>query len=364
VGPAWGGGTWSTDYNSFWCCQGTGIETNTKLMDSIYFQNGTTLTVNLFVPSVLTWSQRGIVVTQTTSYPVSDTTTLTLSGTMSGAWNIRIRIPAWTTGATISVNGQQQNVATTPGSYATLNRTWAAGDAITVRLPMRVVLKAANDNPTVQAITYGPAVLCGNYGNTTLSALPSLTASSITRTSSSALAFTATANGSSVNLGPFHDAHGFNYTVYWNTGTGGGSGGTSHRLVNVGTGLVLGVQNMSTADGGLAVQWGDTGTADHNWTMDPDGNAVRFRNVHSGKVLGVENMSTADNARILQWSDNGTADHRWTLVDNGDGTYKIRNANSGKLLAILNGSTAWGAQAVQDSDNGSTDNRWRLVANG
>ena len=80
VGPAWGGGTWSTDYNSFWCCQGTGIETNTKLMDSIYFYNGTTLTVNLFLPSVLTWSQRGITVTQTTAYPVSDTTTLTVTG--------------------------------------------------------------------------------------------------------------------------------------------------------------------------------------------------------------------------------------------------------------------------------------------
>jgi len=24
VGPAWGGGTWSTDYDSAWCCQGTG----------------------------------------------------------------------------------------------------------------------------------------------------------------------------------------------------------------------------------------------------------------------------------------------------------------------------------------------------
>jgi DUF1680 family protein len=58
VGPAFGGGTWSTDYDSFWCCQGTGIETNTKLMDSIYFFNGTTLTVNLFTPSVLNWSQR------------------------------------------------------------------------------------------------------------------------------------------------------------------------------------------------------------------------------------------------------------------------------------------------------------------
>ncbi len=80
VGPAWGGGTWSTDYNSFWCCQGTGIETNTKLMDSIYFFNGTTLTVNLFTPSVLTWAERGITLTQTTTYPISDTTALTLSG--------------------------------------------------------------------------------------------------------------------------------------------------------------------------------------------------------------------------------------------------------------------------------------------
>ncbi|MFI5843048.1 beta-L-arabinofuranosidase domain-containing protein [Catenuloplanes sp. NPDC051500] len=351
VGPAWGGGTWSTDYDSFWCCQGTGIETNTKLMDSIYFYNGSTLTVNLFVPSVLTWSARGITVTQATSYPASDTTTLTLGGTMSGSWSIRVRIPAWTSGATISVNGAAQNVTTTPGSYATVTRTWAAGDTVTVRLPMRVIMKAANDNPSVQAITYGPAVLCGNYGNTTLNALPSLNVASITRTSG--LAFTATANGQTVNLGPFHDAHGFNYTVYWNTGSGASN---TYKLVNAASGLVLGVQDMSTADGGLAVVWGDTGTTDHQWVRVADGDAVRFRNVNSGKVLGVENMSTADNARVLQWGDTGTADHRWTLLDNGDGTYRIRNVNSGKLLGVLNSSTTWGAQVVQDS--GST--RWRL----
>ncbi|MEU8408138.1 beta-L-arabinofuranosidase domain-containing protein [Micromonospora sp. NPDC048842] len=362
VGPAWGGGTWSTDYNSFWCCQGTGLEINTRLMDSIYFYNGTTLSVNLFTPSVLNWTQRGITVTQTTSFPVSDTSTLTLSGSMSGSWSIRVRIPSWTSGATIAVNGAVENVTTTPGSYATVTRTWAAGDTITVRLPMQVAVKAANDNANVGAVTYGPTVLAGNYGNTALSTLPTLTASSITRTSTSSLAFTASANGSTVNLGPFYDAHGFNYTVYWNT-TGSGGGSSSYRLQNVGTGLVLGVQNMSTADGGLAVQWSDSGTADHNWVVVTDGNAVRFRNVHSGKVLGVENMSTADNARVLQWADNGTADHRWILVDNGDGTYKIRNVNSNKLLGILNGSTAWGAQAVQDPDNGSADNRWRLVRN-
>ncbi len=360
TGPAWGGGTWSTDYGTFWCCQGTALETNTKLADSVYFHNGTTLTVNLYTPSVLTWTARGITVTQTTTYPASDTTTLTVTGDVGGSWTMRLRIPAWTTGATVSVNGVNQNLTTTPGTYAALTRSWTSGDTVTLRLPMRVIMRAANDNPGVQAITYGPAVLSGNYGNTALSALPSLDVASITRTSASALAFTATANGATVNLGAFHDAHGHNYTVYWNTGGGGGTD-AGYRLFNAASGLVLGVQNMSTADGGLAVQWGDTGTADHNWQVVADGGPVKLRNLNSGKVLGVENMSTADNARVLQWSDNGTADHRWTVVDNGDGTHKLRNVNSGKLLGILDGSTAAGAQAVQDPDNGSADNRWRFV---
>ncbi|USX53567.1 beta-L-arabinofuranosidase domain-containing protein [Lentzea sp. HUAS12] len=360
TGPAWGGGNWSTDYTTFWCCQGTALETNTKLADSIYFHNGTTLTVNLYAPSVLTWSARGITVTQSTTYPASDTTTFTITGTAGDSWTMRFRIPAWTSGATISVNGAAQNVITTPGTYAALTRSWTSGDVVTLRLPMRVIAQPANDNSNVVALTCGPAVLAGNYGNTALSSLPSLDIASVTRTSTSSLAFTATANGTRVNLGPFHDAHGFNYTVYWNAG---GGGVTSYRLVNAATGMVLGVQNMSTSDGGLAVQWHDSGTADHNWQLITDGSDVRLRNVHSGKVLGVENMSTADNARVLQWSDTGTADHRWTLIANGDGTHKVRNAHSGKLLGVLNGSTSAGAQIVQDSDNGSADNRWRLVAN-
>ncbi|MBN1171336.1 MAG: glycoside hydrolase family 127 protein [Micromonosporaceae bacterium] len=364
VGPAWGGGTWSTDYDSFWCCQGTGIETNTKLMDSIYFHNGTTLFVNLFLPSVLTWSQRGITVTQTTSYPISDTTTLTVTGEVSGSWSMRIRIPNWTTGATISVNGVAQSITTTPGSYATLTRSWTSGDTVTVRLPMRVVVRASNDNTSVSAVTYGPVVLCGNYGSTALNALPALTTSSITRTSTNSLAFTATASGSAVNLGPFYDAQGYNYTVYWATGPSAVTGDAGYRLVNAASGLVLGIQDMSTADGGLAVQWHDSGTADHDWDIVADGSAVRFRNRNSGKVLGVNNMSTADNASVLQWSDNGTADHRWTIVDLGDGTHQIRNVNSGKLLAVQNASTAAGAQIVQDSDNGTADNSWRFVPTG
>jgi DUF1680 family protein len=361
VGPAWGGGTWSTDYDSFWCCQGTGLEMHTALMDSIYFFSGSTLIVNMFLPSVLTWSQRGITVTQTTSYPVGDTTTLRVTGNVGGTWPMRLRIPGWTSGATISVNGTVQNITTTPGSYATLTRSWTSGDTVTLRLPMRVITRPANDNPNVAAVTYGPTVLSGNYGNTALSALPSLNTSSITRTNGSSLAFTATANGSTVDLGPFYDAHGHNYTVYWNVN---GQGGATSRLVNVGSGLVLGIQDMSTADGGRALQWHDSGTADHDWEIITDGDAVRFRNANSGKVLGVRDMSTVDNAEVLQWADNGTADHRWTLLDQGDGTYKIRNVHSGKLLGIENNSASAGAFAVQDADDGTADNRWRIMRDG
>jgi uncharacterized protein len=365
TGPGLGGGSYSTDYGTFWCCQGTGVETNTKLADSIYFHNGTTLTVNLFLPSVLTWSQRGITVTQTTSYPVSDSTTLTVTGDAGGTWTMRVRIPAWTSGATVAVNGVTQDIATTPGSYATLTRTWAAGDRVTVQLPMRVIMRAANDDAGVSAVTFGPVVLSGNYGNTAFNTLPALDVASITRTSTTSLAFTASANGATVPLIPFYDAHGHNYTVYWRApGQGGGLSAPSHRLVNAASGLVLGVAGMSTSDGGAALQWDDNGTPDHDWEVVADGTAVRLRNVNSGKVLGVENMSTADGAPVVQWDDNGTADHRWTVTDVGDGTHTFSNVHSGKLLGIQGGSTAAGAVAVQDPAAESAANRWWFAPTG
>jgi DUF1680 family protein len=56
---------YTDDYNTFWCCQGTGTETNTKLTDSIYWQDEkhATLFVNLFTPSVLKWTQRNAIIT-------------------------------------------------------------------------------------------------------------------------------------------------------------------------------------------------------------------------------------------------------------------------------------------------------------
>ena len=216
VGPAWGGGTWSTDYDSFWCCQGTALETNTKLMDSIYFYNDSTLFINLFMSSVLKWPEMGITLKQSTTYPVGDTSKLEVSG--SGAWTMNIRIPAWAPSAELTLNGEAlSDVKAAPGKYAQISRTWADGDVIEIRFPMTLRTVAANDNSSMVAIAYGPTVLCGNYGEQALSSTPTLALDSIKRSAASSLDFTSIADDKDVTLSPFYDAQGYNYNVYWAT---------------------------------------------------------------------------------------------------------------------------------------------------
>ncbi|MDI6105742.1 glycoside hydrolase family 127 protein [Actinoplanes sp. NEAU-A12] len=200
--------TYSNDYDNFTCCHGTGMETGTKFGDSIYFHNGTTLYVNLFVASTLTWPGRGITVRQDTAYPETSTSRLTITG--SGAIDLRIRIPAWTSGAQIKVNGILTGTPA-PGSYLTINRTWAGGDTVDISLPMALSLEPAPDNPAVRAVRHGPIVLAGQFGATNLSALPTLDPSSLWATTTP-LEYTA----GSVLLRPFYKTHGQRYSVYWN----------------------------------------------------------------------------------------------------------------------------------------------------
>lgn len=56
-------------------------------MDSIYWYDDSGLYVNLSTPSTLDRSQRNVKITQSTTYPVSDTSTLQVTGT--GDWTIR-----------------------------------------------------------------------------------------------------------------------------------------------------------------------------------------------------------------------------------------------------------------------------------
>ncbi len=135
----------------------------------------------------------------------------------------------------------------------------------------------------------------------------------------------------------------------------------TYKLANVNSGLLLGVQNASTAPNTVALQWSDNGTRDHLWTVASTGGGnYRIVNVNSGLVLGVSGGSTAYGAAVQQQSDTGSASQRWQLVSAGNGQYKIRNQNSGLLLGINNASKSAGATALQWGDNGTADHLWIL----
>jgi hypothetical protein len=111
---------------------------------------------------------------------------------------------------------------------------------------MRVIVQATNDNANVAAVTYGPVVLSRQLRHHDAPRCPARTPVDLPHQHEQPRVHRHRERAT-VDLGPFHDAHGYNYTVYWST-SGGGSGGTTYKLVNAGNGLVLGVQNMSTAD--------------------------------------------------------------------------------------------------------------------
>jgi len=147
---------------SFWCCNGTGMENHAKYGAAIYFHHADTLWVNLFIPSRLTWRDQGLTITQATDFPQSDQTALTITASQPTAAKILLRIPIWAAGASVKINGQVQDTPAAPGSYATLDRTWQSGDKIELTLPMALHLHRAADNPNMVAIFYGPLLLAGD----------------------------------------------------------------------------------------------------------------------------------------------------------------------------------------------------------
>ncbi|RYY09918.1 MAG: ricin-type beta-trefoil lectin domain protein, partial [Alphaproteobacteria bacterium] len=140
----------------------------------------------------------------------------------------------------------------------------------------------------------------------------------------------------------------------------GSSAGAYYKLVNRGTGKVLGVYQGGLNDGADAVQWSDTGSPDQAWHVTTVNGQTTFGNRGSGRALGVYQASKASDADVVQWVDTGAADQKWRLVAAGSYS-KIQNVNSGLVLGIRGGSGGDGAQAVQWSDDGSLNQQWQLV---
>jgi DUF1680 family protein len=144
----------------FTCCNGTAIESSTKLQNSIYFKStdNQALYVNLYIPSTLDWTERKITVEQTTNFPNEDNTRLTIKG--SGKFDMNVRVPGWATkGFFVKINGKEQQLAARPGTYLKISRTWKNGDVIELKMPFQFHLDPVMDQQNIASLFYGPVLL-------------------------------------------------------------------------------------------------------------------------------------------------------------------------------------------------------------
>ena len=156
--------TYSTPEHSFWCCVGTGMENHAKYGDTIYFHNDRELFLNLYIPSELSWQEKGLVVRQETRFPAQDTTRLVFKCENPVPLALKVRWPAWAEKLSIRINGKRQTINGAPESYVTIDRTWQNGDQVEIKLPMKLHTEPLPGATNIVALLYGPIVLSGELG--------------------------------------------------------------------------------------------------------------------------------------------------------------------------------------------------------
>ncbi|HKX18924.1 MAG TPA: beta-L-arabinofuranosidase domain-containing protein [bacterium] len=144
------------------CCSGTYLQTVADYHNVIYFKDASGVYVNLFVPSEATWRHAGhpVTVRQQTNYPESETSTLTLSLERPTRMAVAFRVPGWSHGARVAVNGDPAAPDPRPGTWARIEREWQPGDRISLTIPLAVRTSPVDrQHPRRVAILRGPVVL-------------------------------------------------------------------------------------------------------------------------------------------------------------------------------------------------------------
>jgi DUF1680 family protein len=159
-----------TPEQGFWCCQGTGVENFSKLGDSIYFHDDAGVWVNLFVPSEVKWSAKGVRIRQETKFPQTATTKITVLAEKTTRLALRVHVPYWTRGGSAKLNGTMLTAFAGPSSWLVVDREWKNGDTLEVTLPMHLHAHPMPDDHRMQAVMYGPLVLVGLMGKQDLTA--------------------------------------------------------------------------------------------------------------------------------------------------------------------------------------------------
>jgi len=162
--------SYGTDFNSFWCCTGTGMENHAKYGEFIYTHDAASLAVNLFMASDLRWPERELALRQETRFPDEAATTLVITTAPADPVTLRIRHPFWLDSPQLAVTVNDQSLTTTsqPGGFAEITRPLKAGDRIRVALPMKLRVVRQAQCPGWVSLFNGPILLAGELGDSGL----------------------------------------------------------------------------------------------------------------------------------------------------------------------------------------------------
>jgi len=128
----------------------------------IYYHTDTSLLVNLYVPSEVTW--RGptgeVKLVQATTYPETDTSKLRLTLERPARFALKFRVPEWAENVSARINGRDSAVTAKPGSWAVIDREWSSGDEVDVHIPLKLRMVPIDpQHPRRVAVMRGPVVL-------------------------------------------------------------------------------------------------------------------------------------------------------------------------------------------------------------
>ena len=161
--------TFSSQWDSCWCCDGTGMENHAKYSRGIYYHDADTLWVNLYLASELRWREKGLTIRQHTRFPESNDVRLEIACAHPVRATLRLRHPYWSTPAmAVRLNGKRLD-AGQPGTYLDLTRHWRDGDVLEIELRTPLRIERMAHHPSKLAILSGPTVLAADLGDALMS---------------------------------------------------------------------------------------------------------------------------------------------------------------------------------------------------
>ncbi len=151
---------YSHGHHVWTCCVAAGMEAPERYVEAAYGYDSSSLWVNLFIDSSVTWRKKGVVVRQRTNFPEDGKVVLEISCRKPVRLTMKIRRPGWCPKLQVKLNGMAKESFAGADGYIAIDRMWNEGDKVEFELPMKTRVEKFADG---KFATYmkGPVVLAG-----------------------------------------------------------------------------------------------------------------------------------------------------------------------------------------------------------